>query len=237
MGFWSKFFGKNSPGNHEQTVEDSLLTNGTNLDESNYVSACLNTKYEEMVDNRWFSDFPELNTIDRMTREGKSKFALPLCLKALEQYPDSFLFYGRAADIYDNLGEPQKAEEILKTGLLKSLSKCSLARRLAERSFRKNDYRDAIKWWIIAGKMQLESAIMVDKMPFLNLAYICQEYGMQGEEEWLFQMADKASNEGSVRLNAKGVELLHALAKAALAAGDEEVRMTILELHRRCRRL
>ena len=141
--------------------------------------------------------------------------------------------YDRAADLCDEFKRPEEAEQILKEGLLKSLSKCSIAVALADRAFAKGNYRDAIRWWITAGVLQLESKIMVDKMPFLNLAYVCQPIGIKDAESWLLAMADRASNEGPIRFNAEGAALRHQVARAAMAAGDDAAQHAIVAFHER----
>lgn len=75
--------------------------------------------------------------------------------------------------------------------------------------------------------LQLESKIMVDKMPFLNLAYVCQPMGFSDAERWFFQMADRASNEGPIRLNSQGAVLRHCVAQSATAAGDTAAQYAI----------
>ena len=135
--------------------------------------------------------------------------------------------------MYNDIGKPEDAEHILKQGLQKSLSKCSLCGALANRAFKRGDHRGAILWWIRAGVLQLESKIMVDKMPFLNLAYVCQPIGIKDAERWLLQMADRASNEGPVRFNAEGAELRHRVARNAMDAGDDAAQYAIQAFYER----
>lgn len=200
-----------------------------------FIATCLDFEYREVDDDRWFSHFEELPQIDSLRKNGKREDALSLCLKGLERYPDSFLFYNRAAELYDQLDQPDEAEKILKVGLSKSLSKCSIAGAIADLAFGKNDYRNAIRWWITAGVLQLESKIMVDKMPFLNLAYVCQPIGIEDTEHWLLSMADRASSEGPIRFNAEGAELRHQVARAAMAAGDDAAQHAIVAFYERYR--
>lgn len=227
MSIWKKLFG----------IRGTTSTTGQGVDTDygtdSFIATCLDVKYQERNDDRWFSQFRELPKIDSLRNSGKKKEALSLCQKGLKKFPDSFLFYLRAADLCDELNRSDEAEQVLKEGLSKSLSKCSIAGKLADRAFAKQNYRDAIRWWIMAGVLQLESKIMVDKMPFLNLAYVCQPIGIKDTESWLFAMADRASNEGSVRFNGEGAQLRHQLARAAMAAGDDSAQQAIVAFHER----
>lgn len=210
---------------HQQTV---ILQRPTT-----FVEVCLDVQYHEYDDKRWFSHFKELPEIDGLSRSGKKEEALILCCRGLELYPDSFLFYDRVADLYDDLKRPEEAEQILMIGLSKSLSKCTLAGSIAERAFRKGKYRETIRWWIAGGILQLDSKIMVDRMPFLNLAYVCQAFGVTDTQGWLLEMADRASNQGPTRFDTVGAELRYRLARAAIAAGDDVVVHAIRAYHAR----
>lgn len=198
-----------------------------------FIPSCLDFEYQEFNDDRWFSHFEELPQIDSLRKNDKKQEALALCLEGLERNPDSFLFYERAAGLYDELSQPDEAERILKEGLEKSLSKCSIAAMLADRALEQQNYSDAIRWWITAGAMQLESNIIVDHMPFLNLAYVCQSLGISVTELWLFEMADRASSQGPIRFNAEGAELRHQAAKAIMTAGDDAVQAAFSAFHDR----
>lgn len=196
-----------------------------------FIASCLDVPYREMQEDRWFSHFKELPEIDALRKSGKPQEALSLCRKGLEQHPDSFLFYKRGADLCEELGQPDEAERLLVEGLSKSLSKCSIAGALADRAFANLNNRDAIRWWIVGGVLQLDAKIMVDKMPFLNLAYVCQPIGITETERWLFEMADRASSQGPVRFNAEGAELRHWVARTAMAAGDDAAQHAIVAFH------
>lgn len=227
------------PQNAVQAAKETASVSSGQTEESAdyrtdpFIATCLDFDYRELDDDRWFSHFEELPKIDSLRKSGKIRDALSICLKGLERYPDSFLFYDRAADLYDQLNQPDEAEKTLKVGLSKSLSKCSIAGAIADRAFAKKDYRNAIRWWITASVLQLESKIMVDKMPFLNLAYVCQPFGIKDTERWLLAVADRASDEGPVRFNAEGAELRHQIARAAMAAGDDVVQHAIIAFHDR----
>lgn len=234
MSIWKKLFGSGGGTAPERTRPvPSGQGAASDYRSDPFIAACLDVNYQERDDDRWFSHFKELPQIDTLRKSGQKQEALSLCRKGLQQYPDSFLFYVRAADLLDGLGKADEADQLLKEGLSKSLSKCSIARVLADRAFEKNDYRNAIRWWITAGVLQLESKIMVDKMPFLNLAYVCQPIGIKDTETWLLAMADRASNEGPVRFNAEGAELRHQVARAAMAAGDDAAQHAIIAFHER----
>lgn len=196
-----------------------------------FIARCLDVPYREMQDDRWFSHFKELPEIDALRKSGKAQEALALCRKGLEQYPDSFLFYKRGADLTDELGQPDETERLLVEGLSKSLSKCSITVALADRASANGNHRDAIRWWITGGVLQLDAKLMVDKMPFLNLAYVCQPIGIKDTERWLFEMADRASTQGPIRFNAEGAELRHRVARAAMAAGDDAAQHAIVAFH------
>jgi ankyrin repeat protein len=222
------------------TTLESIVSHTQTQDPSNYltdpfIATCLDPKYREISDERWFSHFEELPEIDSLKKRGEHQNALMLCQKGLEKYPDSFLFYERAAVLYDELGKPDEAERILKEGLLKSLSKCSIAVALADRELEKNNYRNVIRWWITAGVMQLESNVMVEKMPYLNLAYVCQSLGLSEVENWLFNIADTASNEGPIRFNTQGAELRHQVGRAILSTRDDAAQHAIVAFHDRYR--
>jgi hypothetical protein len=196
-----------------------------------FIARCLDVPDREVQDDRWFSHFKELPEIDALRKSGKAQEALALCRTGLAQYPDSFLFYKRGADLCDDLGQPDEAERLLVEGLSKSLSKCSIAAALADRASAKGNHRDAIRWWITGGVLQLDAKLMVDKMPFLNLAYVCQPIGIKDTELWLFEMADRASTQGPIRFNAEGAELRHRVARAAMAAGDDAAQHAIVAFH------
>lgn len=198
-----------------------------------FIATCLEVEYQERKDDRWFSHFKELPQIDALRKDGRKEEALSLCRKGLEQYSDSFLFYIRAADLCDELKRPEQAEQLLREGLSQSLSKCSIAGALADRAFAKGTHRDAIRWWITAGVLQLESKIMVDAMPFLNLAYVCQPIGIGDAERWLLAMADRSSSQGPIRFNAEGADLRHQVARSAMAAGDDAAQHAIVAFHER----
>lgn len=204
-----------------------------NFENDPFVTSCFTVSYKEEEDDRWFSHFKELREIDRLRRGGNPKGALPLCLKGLQSYPDSFLFYLRAADIYDDLGQSSNAEQILHEGLEKSLSKCSLCTKLADRAFEKKEYRTAIQWWIRAGLLQLESDSGVDPKPFLNLAYVCQPIGFKEAETWFLKLADRSSSQGSIRYNADGAELRHEVARELMRAGDDAAQYAIQAFYER----
>ncbi len=199
----------------------------------NFIEKSLENKYQELEDNRWFSHFKELPEIDRLKKIGDNKAALELCLQSLETHSDSFLFYSRASVLYDNIDKPQDAIKILKAGLLKSLSKCSLAQDIADKAFKRNNYRDAIFWWIQAGVIQIESKILVEYIPFLNLAYLCQPIGFEKEEKWFFSMADRISTQGPIRFNSDGVNLRHKLIQQATGSNDSVVLDAIKEFYNR----
>lgn len=235
MSLWHRLLGKPEPHTQQRTTSagSAGVRPGSDYRADPFIASCLAVEYRELNDGRWFSHFKALPQIDSLQRSGKKQEALSLCRRGLEQHPDSFLFYLRAADLYDDLGDPHEAERALKEGLAKSLSKCSLACALADRGFKRGNHRDAILWWIQAGVLQLESKVMVDKMPFLNLAYVCQPIGFSDAERWLLGMADRASSEGPVRFNAEGAELRHRVARAAMAAGDDAAQYAIRAFHER----
>jgi hypothetical protein len=234
MSVWKKLFGRGGGSTPKRATPASSGQGAASDYRSDpFIATCLDVDYRECDDDRWFSHFKELPQIDALRKNSKREEALSLCLKGLDQYPDSFLFYDRAADLYDDLDRPVEAERVLKEGLSKSLSKCSIAGALADRAFAKKDYRNAIRWWITGGVLQLKSRIMVDKVPFLNLAYVCQPIGAKDTETWLLAMADRASNEGPVRFNAEGAELRHQVARAAVAAGDDAAQHAIIAFHAR----
>ena len=192
-----------------------------------FIRTCLEVPYEEWEDNRWASHFEELAEIDSLRRNGKEEDALSLCLKGLQGHPDSFLFYLRAADLYDGLRREDDAERILQEGLKLSLSKCGLCAKLADRALKRRDYRSAVQWWIRAGVLQLASKILVDMKPFLNLAYVCQPIGLIEVEQWLLSLADRASRQGPVRFNAEGADLRHQVARGLMAAGDDAAQYAV----------
>ena len=235
MGFFKKLFRKVEEKNQTSSIKG---TSGISVPEQpkktdDYIESCFENKWKEQADNRWFSHFEELPEIDRLKKSGDLEAAIKLCMDGLKKYPDSFLFYGRAADIYDSLNQKENAIKILKEGLTKSLSKCSIAKNLAERAFKSNDYREAILWWIRAGVMQLESGIMVEYQPFLNLAYICQPIHLQKEEQWFLSLADRASSQGPIRFDQNGANLRHNLIQKALNEEDNEVVDSIKEFYNR----
>lgn len=205
----------------------------TDFENDAFITSCFAVSYKEEEDDRWFSHFKELPEIDKLRHSDNPKEALSLCLKGLQNYPDSFLFYIRAADIYDDLGQSSNAEQVLHEGLEKSLSKCSLCTKLANRAFERKEYRTAIRWWIRAGLLQLESDIGVDPMPFLNLAYICQPFGFKEAEIWLLKLADRSSSQGSIRYNADGAELRHEAARELMRAGDDATQYAIQAFYER----
>ncbi|MBN2890971.1 MAG: hypothetical protein JXL97_03815 [Bacteroidales bacterium] len=223
MKFLQKLFGRNQIGNTESEKSKNY----------SFIELCLENKYQELNDNRWFSHFKELPEIDNLKKNGQSQAALKLCLKSLETYSDSFLFYGRAADLYDAINQPKEAIKILKVGLSKSLSKCSLAKHVAERAFKRNDYREAILWWIQSCVMQMESKIMVEYLPFLNLAYICQPLGLKNEEKWFLSKADNISNQGPIRFDSTGTKLRHDLIMNAKNNDRNEVVEVLQEFIKR----
>ncbi len=236
MNIWKKFFGKkNESRNLINSHSQQKTKSKSYVQGESFAEACLKLNYQELDDKRWFSHFKELPEIDKLRKEGKTQKALSLCLKGLESYPDSFLFYGRAADIYDDLGKTKEAEDILMEGLTKSLSKCSLSRALGDRAFSEGNYRKAIYWWIQSGVMQLESRIMVDMMPFLKLAYICHPLRLVKAEKFLLQMADIASNEGPIRFTAEGAELLHQIGRSLMESGDTEALTAIQQFYHKYR--
>lgn len=233
MSLWKRLFGTPRAAAPQSTVATSLAERRASSEYKHdpFIASCLDVNHRELNDDRWFSHFKELPQIDALRKSGKTQEALSLCRKGLERYPDSFLFYKRAADLWNELNKPDEAEQLLKEGLSRSLSKCSIAGALADRAFAKGDYRDAIRWWITAGVLQLESKIMVDKMPFLNLAYVCQPLGIKDTEHWLLGMADRASSQGPIRFNSEGAELRHRVARAAMAAGDDAAQHAIIAFH------
>lgn len=234
MNFWSRLLGKGKSAKYlERSQTQGAKSSNSGYRDDPFIASCLEVNYRELEDERWFSHFKELPEIDNLRKLGKKQEALALCLRSLENFSDSFLFYERAADLFDDMGKSDDAERILKDGLSKSLSKCSLAVALADRAFARGDYRGAILWWIRAGILQLESKIMVDKMPFLNLAYICKPIGFKSESEWFLEMADRASNEGPIRFNAEGAKLRHRVAQRAIAAGDDAALFAIQAFHER----
>lgn len=209
-------------------VKESSLGNS-----DSFIELCLENKYQELEDNRWFSHFKELPKIDQLKNSGDSQAALKLCLKSLKTYNDSFLFYARAADLYDNLNQPKEAIDILKVGLTESLSKCSIAKHLAERAFKNDDYREAIRWWIQSCVMQLESGILVEYLPFLNISYLCQPIGLKKEETWFLSKADSISSQGPIRFDSTGTKLRHNLILSAKNNDDSEVIDVIKEFFKR----
>ena len=140
-----------------RNVVSANVSNDIDYLGDSFVEKCLKVKYRELDDDRWFSHFEELPEIDRLIDDGKKEEALSLILKGLNSYPDSFLFYNRAAKLYDELGKTNEAEQILKEGLLKSRSKCNIADAIADRALKVHENRKAIYWWIQGGAMQIES--------------------------------------------------------------------------------
>jgi tetratricopeptide (TPR) repeat protein len=201
-----------------------------------FIASCLDIAYRELPDPRLFSHFKEIPQIDSLRNSGKTQEALSLCQRGIEKYSDSFLFYGRAAALCDRLNKPEEAERILMEGLSKSLSKCRIAGAIADRAFAKGNYRDAIRWWIAASVLQLESKIMVYDTPFLNLAYVCQPIGIKETSRWLLDMADRASHAaygGPVRFNAEAAELRYQVARSFVAAKDNVAQYAIVAFHER----
>lgn len=102
--------------------------------DDSFVASCLDVRFKESPDDRWFSHFKELPEIDSLNRTGRDRDALELCKEGQKRYPDSFHFYMCAARLHDALNEPVEAERLLLEGLEKSLSKCSIT-QLADRAF------------------------------------------------------------------------------------------------------
>ena len=219
MNFLIKLFSSKKDKNIKS---ETNILNSNKRNES-FIQSCLENKYQELEDNRWFSDFEELPKIDQYKNNGEYRKALDICLKGLKTHYDSFLFYGRAADLYDLLNKPQEAIKILNIGLEKSLCKSSIAKYIADRAFRRNDYREAIFWWIQAVVMQFESNLLVEYVPFLNLAYLCKATKWKEEEEWCFSMVDKISPQGPIRFDSIGAKLRYDLILKAKKNGDNDV--------------
>lgn len=188
---------------------------------------------EEIKDNRSSSDFKEIEEIDSLHKESQSQEALSLCLKSMKHHEDSFLFYLRAAKIYDVLKRHDDAEGTLQIGFKISLSKCSIAAAIGDRASINMEYRRAIRWWIRGCVLQLNSKILIEPMPFLKLAYACQPFGLIETTQLFFRLADRASNLGPIRLNPDAAGMCHQLVQNAMAAGDDAILKAITEFNRR----
>ena len=169
-----------------------------------HVASCIEPKFTEQPDNRWFSDFPELREIDNAREAGRLSEALERCNRGLESHPDSFLFYGRAAQVYDAMGDAAGAERVLLAGIDKSLSKCSLCGHLAEQARKQSRHADAVAWWLRGCSAQLRANLLADNKPFMNLAYVCRPLGLGAAADWLLGLADRISRTGPIRLDAVG---------------------------------
>jgi tetratricopeptide (TPR) repeat protein len=237
VSFWRRLLGLRARGRRRRPPPPArtIVSTATDRDASDFIAECFDLPFEEEEDDRLFANFKELPRIDALRGRGRRREALMLCRQGIRRHPDSFLFYQRAADIYDDLGKPARAERMLRKGLERSRSRCSLCCRLGDRALQRKEYRTAVLWWIRGAALQVVAGRYVDMEPFLNLAYVCRAMEMHDEEKWLLELADRASCQGPVRYDEAGVELRFRAARRLRSARDDAIPRAIRLLRERYR--
>ena len=195
-----------------------------------YLRSCFEIQLKENDDPRWFSDFDELPVIDATIKNGAHDQALELAEAGLAKYPDSFLFYGRLADVHQARGDAAAAEQVLFDGLRKSKSKATLCERIGSGAFENGDYLKAVRWWTISCVIQTQAETLLHYVPFLHLAYTAEGFGMKQEQAYLLKRADRISSSGPIRYNDEGAAMHYAIAKRLGGSDAKAVRKALTTL-------
>lgn len=181
-----------------------------------FLIACFEHGLSEEYDPRTFVDFPLLAEVDNAHDNGDSLGALGMLEEGLAEYSDSFLFHCRLAGIHYDLGDSRAADQALRLGLRKSLSKTNICERIGTYAFENSDYAEAIRWWIIATHIQLTSGRPVHYVPYLKLSYVADGLGMVEVKDFLKRKSDRMNSSGPIELAEDAAQELRGVGSALM---------------------